>query len=82
MQQFEFHAYRGDEHGRISATPIITTARCGENAARTRAGRMCKTVNGPVDLALAGSAAWEDRYITTATPSDLHTTGWRFEKLV
>ncbi|TPN04487.1 hypothetical protein [Mesorhizobium sp. B2-1-2] len=77
MQQFEFHAYQDD-----GFTPEITTEQLrGEAAARSKAGRMAKLGNGPVDLAYAGSAPWNERYITTASPSEFHASGYRFLRL-
>lgn len=54
---------------------------CGENAARAKAGRLAKADGGPVDLAYAGEESWNERYITTASPSQYHTSGYRFERL-
>ena len=82
MQQFEFHAYKGDEHGAVEERAEITTLPLkGDAAARSKAGTIAKQVNGPVDLAYAGAAPWADRYITTASPSEHHTSGYRFERL-
>jgi len=50
-------------------------------AAKGRAGRLAKRINGPVDLAYAGNEPWEERYITTASPSAYHKSGYRFERL-
>nr|WP_094354974.1 hypothetical protein [Pseudomonas oleovorans] len=80
--QFEFHAYAGDEFGAVAERAAITTGRMAtHNAARARAGRMAKRIKGPVDLALAGAAPWNERYITTASPSDYHAAGYRFERI-
>lgn len=82
MQQFEFHAYRGDDDGVIVDSADITFARLsGDSAARAKAGRMSRRINGPVDLAIAGAADWNDRYITTASPSEYHSSGYRLERL-
>lgn len=88
MRQFEFHAYKGDEHGRIAERAEMTIKEFAETiSAKGYAGRMAKRVNGPVDLARADgefpavSAPWESRYITTASPSDYHKSGYRFERL-
>lgn len=82
MQQFEFHAYHGGEDGSISATPEITHARLsGDGAARAKAGRLARRIGGPVDLAIAGAADWSERYLTTASPSEFHSTGYRFQRL-
>lgn len=81
-QQFEFHAYAGDENGQIASSPDVTFLRlAGDAAAKSAAGRMAKKINGPVDLAIAGSAPWNDRYLTTASPSEFHASGIRFERV-
>ena len=76
--QFEFHIYRGD----LTAKPEVIFDRLRtDGAARNKAGRLAKTAGGPVDLAFAGSADWSDRYLTTASPSEFHSSGYRFERL-
>jgi len=82
MLQFETHAYEGDEWGRIADRAVVTRFQAKSDAsARSRAGRLAKAINGPVDLARAGSADWADRYMTTANPSPHHSSGFRFERL-
>lgn len=82
MQQFEFRTYSGNEFGDISERPVVTFERLsGDSAAKAKAGRMAKAANGPVDLALAGDATWDVRYLTTAMPSEFHKSGFRFERL-
>ena len=82
MQQFEFQVYACDVDGVIVERAEITTARMGgDAAARAKAGRLAKRCNGPVDLAYAGAAPWDERYITTANPSTFHASGYRFERL-
>lgn len=82
MQQFEFHAYRGDGEGSHVSEPEVMFARLsGDSVARNKAGRLAKRINGPVDLAIAGAANWSERYITTASPSEFHSAGYRFERL-
>jgi hypothetical protein len=82
MQQFEFNAYRGNDDGSIAEKPDISFARLsGDSAARAKAGRISRQINGPVDLAIAGAADWSERYITTASPSEYHSTGYRLERL-
>lgn len=81
-QTFEFHAFKGNSDGDHAATADVTVARLrSDSVARTKAGRLAKRIGGPVDLAFAGAAPWNDRYITTASPSEYHSTGYRFEKL-
>lgn len=82
MQQFEFHAYRDEGSGAISTKPEISICRLsGDSAARARAGRMAKRYGGPVDLAHAGAAEWNERYITTASPSAFHASGYQLQRL-
>ena len=77
MQQFEFRAFpEGGVVEQVSFERLKT-----DSAARAKAGRLAKRVDGPVDLALAGAAEWDERYITTANPSTFHSTGYRFERL-
>lgn len=83
--QFELRAYPSDEQGAFKSfghCPEVSIESVRDiAAARGRAGRLAKRVNGPVDLAYAGDASWADRYITTASPSEYHSTGYRFERL-
>ena len=80
--QFELHAYAGNGYGVVADRADVIHRRLkSESAARSVAGRMAKKINGPVDLAMAGSADWSDRYITTASPSEFHASGYRFERL-
>ena len=83
MRAFEFHAYACDEHGaQLSDAADETTANFNETVqAKAYAGRLAKRINGPVDVALAGPRPWNDRYITTASPSEHHASGYRFERL-
>jgi hypothetical protein len=88
MRKFEFHAYAGDEHGAVAERANVTTKEFAERAqARAHAGRLAKQVNGPVDLARAfdppeqPTRDWSSRYITTASPSEHHAAGYRFERL-
>jgi hypothetical protein len=77
MQQFEFSDYSGER-----VEPVVTVERFRESsAARAYAGRLAKRNGGPVDLALAGAAPWNDRYITTAAPCEFNVSGYRFERL-
>ncbi|QIV65884.1 hypothetical protein Cp1R7AA1_059 [Mesorhizobium phage Cp1R7A-A1] len=81
-QQFEFQSYKGDADGNIAATGDTSFQRFAtDSAAKNYAGRLAKRINGPVDIARAGAAAWDDRYLTTAAPSEFHATGYRFERL-
>ncbi len=83
MLQFEFHAYAGDEHGSVSANAeVLTFVLKSDSAARAKAGALSKKINGPVDVAFAGGDDWDNRYITTASPSEFHSIGYRFERLV
>lgn len=77
MQQYEIRPY--DEDGREMGACFIT--KVTDAAARAHAGRVAKRNNGPVDLARAGAAGWDERYLTTASPSEFHASGYRFERL-
>lgn len=88
MRQFEFHAYRGDENGVIADRAEVTTKAFAETVyAKAYAGRLAKRINGPVDIARSEgefssvAAPWESRYVTTASPSEHHASGYRFERL-
>lgn len=78
-QSFEFRAFGPDAAaGRPEVT--LKTLR-GESAARSFGGRMAKRTGGPVDIAYGGDQPWEDRYISTASPSEFHAMGYGFERL-
>lgn len=77
LQQYELVPFDGD--GREMGRFIVRKS--GDNAARLHAGRVAKVNNGPCDLARAGNAEWNDRYLTTAAPSEFHASGFRFERL-
>jgi hypothetical protein len=83
MIQFELRAYPADEHGAFTQDrPNVSIVDVADAIlARGRAGRLSKRVNGPVDIAYAGDAPWNERYITTAVPSEYHSTGFRLERL-
>jgi len=77
-QQYEFKSFGADGMG----PEAVEFARyASDSAARSAAGRMSVRIDGPVDLARAGSADWNDRYMTTASPSEFHASGYRFERL-
>lgn len=79
--QFEFRAFKGADD-LIADRPDITFESCQtESAAKAKAGRIAKRIDGPVDLAYAGAADWPERYVTTAMPSQFHAQGYRFERL-
>lgn len=84
MRTYEFHAYAADEFGAIiSDRAEMTTRSFAETAAaKAFAGRLAKRINGPVDIAFHRLISWEARYITTASPSEYHASGYRFERLV
>jgi hypothetical protein len=46
-----------------------------------QAGTMAKANDGPVDIARAGDVSWDERYLTTASPSKIHAKGFRTERL-
>lgn len=79
---FEFHAYDGDDNGWVASRPNVTFETLADkSAARNRAGRIAKRCKGPVDLAYAGFEPWGERYLTTASPSPFHKSGYRFERI-
>lgn len=79
MQQFEFVHYGAFAE---SDTPTREYRQYrSDSAARSYAGRLAKRINGPVDVAFAGAADWDKRYLTTASPSDVHTSGYQFVKI-
>lgn len=82
--KFELHAYPADRDGAFLADrPDMSFESLRDiAAAKGKAGRLAKRINGPVDLAYEGSEPWEDRYITTASPSEHHVAGYRFERIV
>ena len=82
-QQFEFRAFPDEAQGNQQTT--IETCR-DVAAAKGRAGRLAKRINGPVDVAYAYEAGepaqdWNDRYLTTANPCEFNRSGYRFERL-
>lgn len=77
QQQYELRPF--DATGREMETVFVRKS--GDAAARSQAGRLSVANDGPVDLARAGNADWGDRYITTASPSEYHKAGFRFERL-
>lgn len=82
MPQYEFHAYAADADGNASGEATVTVHfLTSDGAAQAKAGRLSKSIKGPVDLARAGAAAWEERYLTTAFPSENHAKGYGFERL-
>lgn len=75
--RYQFHCYSDDG----SFLGVHVEDYVSESAARNAAGRQAKQDNGPCDLAHNGDEPWEERYITTASPSEYHATGYRFERL-
>ena len=81
-RRYEFHAYHGGAFGEVAERADVTTHEYEETAAaKAYAGRLSTRVKGPVDVAFADERPWEDRYITTASPSEHHAVGYRFERL-
>lgn len=89
LYRFEFHSYNENAEFIGMHVEDHRSVTCARNAA----GRLAKQQGGPVDLCwsmkTAGPAAvekavdapWDERYITTASPSEHHVTGYRFERL-
>jgi hypothetical protein len=76
--QYEFRSYGEDAVGQEAVE--FGTYR-SDSSARHDAGKMAVKINGPVDVARAGGAEWNERYISTAIPSEHHRTGYQFERL-
>jgi len=75
--EFEFHIYDADARG-----PNIEVRDFEDKYAARRAGGVYAKMNrGPVDIAYAGKEPWEERYITTASPSDYTKSGYQFERI-
>jgi len=81
--RFEFRIFPADEYGRMleGRETIEFHDLVDVTAAKRKTGSLAKANNGPIDLAWAGDAPWNDRYITTASPSEFHQSGYRFERL-
>lgn len=77
MERFEFRLY--DSRAQFIRSEIENAKH--EPAAKQKAGRWAKRCGGPVDLARSTDEPWADRYITTASPSDVHASGYRLERL-
>ncbi|WP_454760563.1 hypothetical protein [Caulobacter segnis] len=76
--QYEFRSYGEDAAGQEA---VQFASYRTDGSARAAAGRLSMKIKGPVDDARAGGADWDDRYITTAMPSEHHRTGYQFERL-
>lgn len=83
MTEFEFHVFPADEHGRMDSADEFIETKCliDQTAAKGYAGMLAKRHRGPVDIAYAGDELWYERYVTTASPSEHHRRGFRFERL-
>lgn len=80
--RFELQAYPGDDDGHIAERPNITEEDLpGPTEAKRFAGRLAAKTKGPVDLAYAGDEPWEKRYITTLSPCQFASQGYRSERL-
>lgn len=65
----------------LEELPSIERYAPSDAAAIARAGTIAKRNQGPVDIAVAGDAPWDERYITTVAPSEFHAKGFRAERL-
>lgn len=75
--------YELKHYGRDAAGKEVTEyvhRRC-DASIRSYAGRLSKVVEGPVDIAHYSNRDWNERYITTAMPSEYHVSGYRLERL-
>ena len=82
--RFEFRIFPADEDGRMleSRETIEFHDLVDVAAAKRKAGALAKANNGPVDLAYADDRyEWNERYITTATPSEYVKGGYNLERI-
>lgn len=77
--RFQFNIEFQD--GRSPSTVTEEREYRSDSAARSRAGALAKKNDCPVDLARAGDAPWDERYMTTATPNEFYQSGYSFERL-
>ena len=75
---YELRSYGEDALGEMKIDYLTCRS---DSSARSAAGRMAKKIGGPVDLADVGSQPWDQRYMTTASPSEYHSSGYRCERL-
>lgn len=75
----KYELYQYDEQTEFKGCVIVVCR--SDAAALGRAGRLAKRNGGPVDLARASNTPWHKRYLTTASPSEFHAKGYRFERL-
>lgn len=85
MPRYQFHDY-GDSapRPRNSFGAHVTARKLkSDSAARSFAGTLAKRHGGPVDLARGDASGrhWDERYMTTASPSEHHASGFMFERL-
>lgn len=82
MRQFEFVHYGKDASENPEGVRTYRAFR-SDAGAKSHAGRLARKIDGPVDIARAGGAAWNDRYMTTANPADpeFWANGYSFERL-
>jgi hypothetical protein len=78
-QRFQLVHYGEDAAEHWPGEKLYPTG--SESAIKAKAGRLSKRIRGPVDIAHYGNEPWNERYITTASPSEHHATGYRFERL-
>jgi|GEM_PF-2686603 len=69
-QNYEFHRYSATPEGDLSRDPVEVFAMpCfGVAAAKSIARKLARKHQGPVDVAVLGTAPWNERYVGTATP--------------
>lgn len=77
-QQYEVKHY-GELGAGLETVEILHTT--GDNAARQYVGRLALRICGPVDLARAGVSEWNERYLTTAEPSEFNAAGYRHVRI-
>jgi hypothetical protein len=82
--RYELRIFPADEHGGMKTENEFTefVDFVDINSVKRAAGILSKTHNGPVDIAYADDRyPWDERYMTTAMPSEYHKSGYRFERL-
>jgi hypothetical protein len=77
MPSYELRPFDGELK---ELAPIFEELR-NDSAAKSRAAVLVRKNGGPVDLAYADGRDWNERYLTTAHPSDFHSNKVRFGRV-
>jgi hypothetical protein len=67
---YELHVYSATPEGEVSSDPVRVDSLpfVNDAAAQSAARKIARKEQGPVDVALKGSAPWSERYVGTASP--------------